>query len=183
MMPKKLNEFMMNMWLRNSLLAVFVTFNFVANAQLLEKIKMPESKLNVRKTGPFLGLEQGKYTNANFGVERQWADIKLMKPQTHALNLQFDYNFTQKQMGSQLGYWFKVGRLNMTYGARVSWHTDFDGHHLYSISPNVGYKLLQAHFQLGVNLQEKSDFVVNNTFYASLRWVFINDWKVKRNKK
>ena len=156
--------------------------SFIGHSQLLKDIKLPESKLNIRKTGPFLGVEQGKYFNANFGIERQWADIKLIKPHTHALNLQFDYNFTQKQMGSQLGYWFKIGRLNLTYGARLSWHTDFEEHHLFSFSPNVGYKLLQAHFQLGVNLQERSDFVVNNTFYASLRWVFINDWKLDRNK-
>ncbi len=171
------------MWRRNSLILMIVLLSNSVQAQLFKDIKLPESKLNVRKTGPFLGVEQGKYFNANFGIERQWADIKLVKPHTNALNLQFDYNFTQKQMGSQIGYWFKTGRVNLTYGARISWHTDFDSHHLFSFSPNVGYKLLQAHFQLGVNLQQKNDFVVNNTFYASLRWVFINDWKLDRNKK
>lgn len=172
----------MSMWRRNSVLVILLLLCSAANGQILKDVKLPESKMNIRKTGPFIGVEQGKYFNANFGVERQWADLKLIKPHTHALNLQFDYNFTQNQMGSQIGYWFKTGRMNLTYGARVAWHTDFEDHHLFSFSPNVGYKLLQAHFQLGVNLQERSDFVVGNTFYASLRWVFINDWKLDRNK-
>lgn len=152
--------------------------------QLFKKdIKLPESKLKLIKMGPFLGLEQGKYMNVNFGIERQWQQIKLISPQTYAANIQFDYNFKQNQMGSQVGFWYKAGRLNLTYGARLAWHTDFDAHHQFGFAPNVGYKLLQAHFQLGVNIQQKSDFVVGNTFYASLRWVFINERKFDRKKK
>lgn len=164
------------------IIALLITQN--AFGQLFDKgIKLPESKLKLIKTGPFLGVENGKYFNANFGVERQWQEIKLVNPQTHALNLQFDYNFKQNQMGSQIGFWYKAGRLNLTYGGRIAWHTDFEGHHQFGFSPNVGYKLLQGHFQLGVNIQQKSDYVVGNTFYASLRWVFINERKFDRDKK
>lgn len=139
------------------------------------------TKLTLVKTGPFLGLEQGKYLNFNFGGERQWQRIKLVKPQTHAANIQFDYNFKYKIMGAQAGYWFKVGRLNMTYGARFSWNTDLDGHHRFGFSPNVGYKFMQAHFQMGVHLRASATTVTNvNTFYASLRWVFINDRDFKK---
>lgn len=173
----------MNMWRRISLVVAMTTAIATAHAQLLEKIKLPESNLKMIKTGPFIGVEQGKYFNANFGVERQWQDIKLFGPQTHAVNVQFDYNFTQNQMGSQIGYWYKTGRLNLTYGARLNWTTDFEGHHLFGFSPNVGYKLLQGHFQLGVNLGTRSDYMERNTFYASLRWVFINERKFERNKK
>lgn len=184
MMQLKLNEYMMNTSIRNSLLTLAILIGSQAcYAQFLKKIRIPESDIMLIKTGPLLGVEQGKYFNANFGVERQWQQIKLKKPHTNAVNLQFDYNFTQKQMGSQIGYWYKAGRLNLTYGGRLAWHTDFDGHHLFGIAPNVGYKLLQAHFQLGVNIQQRSEFVVGNTFYASLRWVFINDRDFNRNKK
>jgi hypothetical protein len=138
-------------------------------------------KLRIVKSGPFLGVEKGKYFNVNFGVERQWQQLKLIKPQTHAVNLQFDYNFKQNVMGSQLGYWFKIGRLNMTYGARISWRTDLEAHHRFGISPNVGYKFMQAHFQLGVHVLTPDDHFENvNTFYASLRWVFINERKFKK---
>lgn len=151
------------------------------SAQLFKKeIKLPESKLKMVKMGPFIGLEQGKYLNFNFGMERQWQQLKLIKPQTHAANVQFDYNFKYKVMGAQLGYWFKVGRLNLTYGARLSWHSDFDEHR-FGISPNVGYKFMQAHFQLGVHLMPpNTHFEEVNTFYASLRWVFINDRKIEK---
>ena len=164
-------------------LAILLLSSQQAFGQLFDKgIKLPESKLKLIKTGPFLGVEQGKYLNANFGVERQWQQIKLANPHTNAINLQFDYNLKQNQMGSQIGYWYKAGRLNLTYGARIAWHTDFDSHHLFGFAPNVGYKFLQGHFQLGVNIQQKSNYVVGNTFYASLRWVFINERKFDRKK-
>jgi len=167
-----------NVW---KLLIVLCLLPMAGRAQLFKK-KLYESKLHVVKTGPFLGLEQGKYLNLNFGGERQWQQIKLIKPQTHAANVQFDYNFKQKVMGAQAGYWFKTGRLNLTYGARISWHTDYT-YHRFGISPNIGYKLLQAHFQLGVHLMPPNkSFTNTNTFYASLRWVFINDRDFKRKK-
>lgn len=162
------------------LLAAFIPVS--AFSQLFKKGRVYESKLSVVKAGPYLGVEQGKYLNFNFGVERQWQQIRLLRPQTHAVNAQFDYNFKEQVMGGQLGYWFKTGRLNLTYGARVSWRTNYD-HHLFGISPNVGYKLLQAHFQLGVHLMMPNDSFRNvNTFYASLRWVFINDRNFNRKK-
>lgn len=153
----------------------------IAFGQLLDKkIDLPESKLYMVKMGPYLGLEQGKYLNFNFGVERQWQQLKLVKPHTHAANVQFSYNFKYKVIGAQVGYWFKAGRMNLTYGGRLVWHTNSDEHR-FGFAPNVGYKFMQAHFQLGVNLMPRNtDFSEVNTFYASLRWVFINDRKIKR---
>lgn len=167
--------------IRNSLVILVLFLAQGLSAQLFKKeIKLPESKLKMVKMGPFIGLEQGKYLNFNFGMERQWQQLKLIKPQTHAVNVQFDYNFKYKVMGAQLGYWFKVGRLNLTYGARLSWRSDFDEHR-FGISPNVGYKFMQAHFQLGVHLMPpNAHFEEVNTFYASLRWVFINDRKIEK---
>lgn len=168
--------------MRCVLFVLVLTGPFTAHSQLFKNGKLYESKLSVVKTGPFVGLEQGKYLNFNFGVERQYQQIKLVKPKTHAVNLQFDYNFKQSVMGAQLGYWMKAGRLNITYGARISWRTDFEVHR-YAISPNVGYKLAQAHFQLGVHLMAPSDHFTNtNTFYASLRYVFINNRDFRRKK-
>lgn len=169
---------MKNTVLRSSLPLLAVLLAFPVAAQLFRKpIQLPESKLRMIKTGPYLGLEQGKYLNLNFGAERQWQQIKLIKPQTHAAHLQLDYNFRYRVMGLQAGYWFKTGRLGLTYGARMSWHTDYDAHR-FGIAPNIGYKFMQAHLQLGVHLMPENDqFTEVNTFYASLRWVFINDRK------
>lgn len=165
------------------LVCFFCFLLITVNAQLFENVKLPESRLRVVKTGPLLGLEYGKYVNFNFGMERQYQQLKLVRPQTHAVNVQFDYNFSYRVMGAQVGYWFKIGRLDLTYGARLGWHTDYDAHR-YSFSPNVGYKLLQAHLQLGYNVMGRNDsFTEVNTFYASVRWVFINNRDFKRKKK
>jgi hypothetical protein len=172
---------MRNTVIKSSLLVLACCCAQLACAQLFKKkLELPESKLRVVKMGALVGIEQGKYTNFNFGLERQWQQLKLVKPQTHAANVQFDYNFKYQVMGMQLGYWWKIGRMNLTYGGRLSWHTDFDEHR-FGISPNVGYKFLQAHLQLGVHLMPKNaDFPEVNMFYASVRWVFINERKFKR---
>jgi hypothetical protein len=174
---------MKNMQLKKiSLLVISMLFSGILTAQLKNsKLKMPESNLRIVKMGPFIGLEKGKYLNVHFGGERQWQEIKLVQPKTYALNIQFDYNYTNNVIGSEIGAWFKAGRLNMTYGARINWFNDFNGHSRYGCSPNVGYKFMQGHFQLGVNLLSPSDYVRTvNTFYASLRWVFINDRDIKK---
>lgn len=119
-------------------------------------LEMPESKLVMVKYGPFLGLEQGSYMNIHFGLERQVKQLKLVKPNTWAVNTQFDYNFKRSMAGMQAGFWFKTSRVDLTYGARLVWQTDFD-HHRVGISPNIGYKILQAHFQLGCNLLSRND--------------------------
>jgi hypothetical protein len=172
---------MRNTVLKSSLCLLALCCTLNGQAQLFKKeLKMPESKLRMVKVGPFVGLEQGKYLNFNFGMERQWQQLKLIKPQTHSVNIQFDMNFKYRIMGAQLGYWFKVGRLNLTYGARASWHTDFD-HHRFAVSPNVGYKFMQAHLQMGVHLSVPDNSKMEvNTFYASLRWVFINERRFKK---
>lgn len=174
---------MRNMATKSSLLALSLVLGFAASAQLFKKkLELPESKLMMVKMGPLVGLEQGKYLNFNFGMERQWQQLKLIKPQTHAANFQLDYNFKYRVMGAQLGYWFKIGRLNLTYGGRLAWHTDFD-YHRFGIAPNVGYKFMQAHLQMGVNLMPRNkNFTEVNTFYVSLRWVFINDREFKRKE-
>ncbi len=142
---------------------------------------LPENKLTIRKTGPFLGVEKGKYFFVNFGMEHQIQQLKLIKPRTHAMNFQLDYNFTQNVVGANVGYWMKQGRLNITYGARIRWQNDFEAHNTFGIGPNVGYKFLQAHFQLGAFLSGGDVKLVNgNGIYASLRWVFINERKIRK---
>lgn len=164
---------------RIDLIAVCLLFPFLGLGQL-KGLEMPESKLVMVKYGPFLGLEQGSYMNVHFGLERQVKQLKLIKPNTWAVNVQFDYNFKQSMAGMQSGFWFKTNRLDLTYGARLVWQTDFDNHR-FGFSPNVGYKIFQAHFQLGCNLLSRNDQMAKwNTFYASLRWVFINNRDIKK---
>lgn len=89
-------------------------------------------------------------------------------------------------MGYSVGYWQKRGRLNLTYGASLVYKTNFELNR-FGISPTLGYKVSFAHLQFGVNiLSHSNDFNNINTFYASLRFVMINNrnykWR-KRKKK
>lgn len=159
--------------MKNIILLSSLIFTFFTSAQGL---KLPESKLKMRKSGPFIGVEKGKYLNANLGWELQIKQMKLIKPQTHATSFLLEYNFKQETMGAQVGYWFKVGRLNLTYGARGTWITDFNDNHRFGVTPTIGYKFAQAHFQLGVHIRTKDlPFENANSFFASLRWVFIQN--------
>jgi hypothetical protein len=164
---------------RIDLIALWLLFPIVSLGQL-KGLDMPESKLVMVKYGPFIGLEQGSYMNVHFGLERHVKQLKLIKPNTWAINTQFDYNFKRSMAGMQTGFWFKTSRADLTYGLRMVWQTDFDNHR-FGVSPNIGYKILQAHFQLGCNLLSRNDQMAKwNTFYASLRWVFVNNRDIKK---
>ncbi|MFA9210739.1 MAG: hypothetical protein ACEQR5_02850 [Moraxellaceae bacterium] len=61
------------------------------------------------------------------------------------------------------------------------WRTDFSENQQIGFAPNVGYKLAQAHFQLGVNIARSPNFdFIGNVYYASLRWVFVQSRSVKK---
>jgi hypothetical protein len=172
----------MNMSLSNKLVLFVCSFFFLTGiAQKDHAFNLKIKKREIVKSGTFLGLERGKYFTLNFGVERQWQTVKLVKPRTSALNLQFDYNLFQNTIGMQAGIWSKSGRMNITYGARLFWRTDFSDHHQFGFAPNVGYKIAQAQLQLGVNIARSPNFdFIGNVFYASLRWVFVQSRSVKK---
>ena len=139
-----------------------------------------DNKYSIRKTGPFIGIEQGTYTNFVFGAETQWKQLKLIQARTHAVFYELDYNFKYSIMGGQVGYWYKGGRVNLIYGARVSWRSDFI-YHRFGISPTIGYKILQADLQLGYHFMPPDKNLKDvNTFYASIKYVFVNKRKIKK---
>lgn len=157
--------------------------SFAGNELSLEK-KKPLVK--VFKSGPYLGLQRGKYTNLEIGYEFQRKAVKLVKPTTHALNTGFDYNLTENVLGFSLGYWQKRGRLNLTYGANFVYKSNFEQSRI-GIAPTLGYKISIAHLQVGANLLTRNDdFSNTNTLFVSLRVVLINNrnykWR-KRKKK
>lgn len=153
-----------------------------------DDLGFPKKKpiVKIFKTGPYLGLQSGKYTNLELGYEFQRKAVKIIKPTTHAFNTGFDYNLTQNVLGFSAGYWQKRGRLNLTYGANLVYKTDFD-HSRIGLAPTLGYKISLAHLQVGANLLTKSnEFNNTNLFFVSLRIVMINNrnykWR-KRKKK
>lgn len=142
--------------------------------------------VKITKSGPYIGLQYGKYKNLELGYELQRKAVKLVKPTTHALNIGADFNLNQGILGFNLGYYQKEGRIDFTYGASLLYRTDFE-HTRFGVSPFIGYKLYGFHLQAGVNLLTPNEnFTNNNIIYASMRFVVIKnrsyDWR-KREKK
>jgi hypothetical protein len=72
----------------------------------------------------------------------------------------------------------KRGRINLTYGANVSYFTNFKGGHRFGIGPSVGFRLLGFHLINGFNFltadgaAATSHPVAVNPLYISLRYYF-----------
>lgn len=54
-----------------------VGFSFGQDKKLFDQKKKP--LLSVRKTGAYLGIQQGKYRQLEFGAEMQFKQVKLVQ--------------------------------------------------------------------------------------------------------
>lgn len=136
-------------------------------------------KLFQRNTGMIIGLQRGKVNAIELGGEAHWRKISLLKPHIIGATANLEYNFGNNVMGYKAGMWMKRGRINLTYGANVSYFTDFkDGKRL-GFGPSVGFRLLGLHLINGYNFltkdkteSEKETPIEVNTLYMSLRYYF-----------
>lgn len=176
------------MKMHKSLIVLFVWLSYFGYSQSLRKSFIsqvkPLFKVNVKKTGPYFGLQQGKYLVPEIGVERQWKQIKLSTSITHAAHTGFNYNFKGKILGYDLGYWIKPNRIGLTYGGNLVFRTDFSRSKI-GIVPVVGFKFWMLHAQTGYHFMTRTDGFETNYFFISLRIGLINDRDVdfKRKKK
>ncbi|MBI1836224.1 MAG: hypothetical protein HYR91_03055 [Flavobacteriia bacterium] len=155
------------------------TFGLYAQDGVFE---MNRSKIKIKKSGPYIGIQKGKYTNLEIGLERQWKAVKLIKPVTNALHLGINYNLTNNVLGYEMGYWCKVGRLNFTYGGNLLFMTNFSQNRI-GFTPVIGYKILGFHLQTGCNLLTyNKNFQNVNTFFVALKFVIINNRDVDIKK-
>ena len=158
----------------------------IASAQLApEPSFLMKKKFNieVKKTGPYIGVQRGKYTVAEFGVERQWKKVKLSSSINQALHMGINYNFKYNVLGYDLGYWIKPNRIGLTYGGNLVLRTDFTKYRI-GFTPVIGFKLVGFHLQTGYHFLSRSvNFTETNTFFISLRYVLINDRDIQVNKR
>lgn len=143
--------------------------------------RLIDAALMVKKTGPYFGLQQGMYLVPEFGVERQWKQIRLMSSTTHAAHMGFNYNFKYKVLGYDVGYWWKPHRIGLTYGGSLFLRSDFTKTKL-GIAPAIGFKFLMLHLQTGYHFMPRPKEFETNTFFISLRVGIINerDFEIKR---
>ena len=171
---------------RNLVLCVLALLPAFGNAQGVswnkknDGFKLP--KITVTKSGPYVGIQRGKYNLLEFGIEGQYKRVKLIKPITHSLHMGFNYNFFKNVLGYDAGYWVKFGRLNLTYGCNFAYRTDFDVSRV-GIVPVLGYKFWQLHLQTGIHLLTRAtpEFPTN-VLFVSLRFVMINHRDVDISK-
>ena len=141
-----------------------------------DTIRFPElkTKIHVHKSGAYVGLQKGLYNVVELGGEYQWKKLKWVKPKTFSVNAGMNYNFQENVLGYDAGFWFKTGRLNLTYGAAICYRTDFTRGEI-GFAPIIGFKLAQFHLQTGcVFFAHPLSYVKTNTFFISLRFVLIN---------
>ncbi len=131
-------------------------------------------EIKIRKSGPFIGLQRGNYTNFELGGEMIWKKVRISKPHTQAGYANMNYNFKHNVLGFDLGYWLRPHRFGLTYGAALLFRSDFT-HNQLGIAPVIGYKLWIAHLRVGYNILPDPQQFENNTLFVSLRVGIISD--------
>jgi hypothetical protein len=146
-------------------------------------IDSPLSNLrpNVKKLGPYLGLEQGKNFYIEVGGEFMYKRIKLKNRILFGSNLGISYGLIPKSICADAGVWWKIGRLGFTYGATAGMASDFDIFQ-FRLAPTVGFKLGLIHFKTGFYLYPGSKLLFQrNTIFLSARITLVKhrdfDWK------
>jgi hypothetical protein len=172
----------------------FILFSAAGNyAQILCRDRTPPVKGTIgsnletfkmysRSYGLLAGIQKGKYTFLELGVEQHWRKIKLVKPRLTSIGLNMEYNFRYNVLGYRAAVWTKRGRVDLTYGLGFCYLTDFDRSR-WAISPMLGFRLLGFHLVNGYNfIPDKGDFNRVNTLFISLRYFLSKDTKIKFRK-
>lgn len=139
---------------------------------------LPPRKLFQRNTGMILGWQRGRYSSIELGVEGHWRKISLVKPHIIGATANMEYNFGSNVLGYKAGAWMKRGRINLTYGANISYYTNFKDGHRFGIGPSVGFRLLGFHLVNGINfltadkVAKTENPVAANSLYVTLRYYF-----------
>lgn len=133
-------------------------------------------KLFQRNTGMIIGLQRGKYTSVELGGELHWRKLSLLKPHLIGATANLSYNPGKNVLGYHAGVWMKHGHINLTYGADITYFTDFNNRQAIGIGPSVGFRLFGFGLVNGFNVisanhskTEEAPLPVN-TFYMSLRY-------------
>ncbi len=145
-----------------------------------------KGKLYQRNYGAQLGFQRGAYNFLEMGAEYHWRTISLTKPRMFSAGGSFGYNFWDNTAEYKASFWYKWGRVALTYGGNLVYATNFKQGRI-GVAPAIGFRLLSFHLTTGHNFLWGGDeeFKEYNTFYVSLRYFFQidNKFKWKKTKK
>ncbi len=138
-------------------------------------------KITTTKSGLLIGIQRGKYNGIELGYERQWKQVKLVKPKTLGFSATGEFLLGANAFGFKAGPWAKFGRTNFTYGLNAM--AAFKANEpAIGLSPAIGIKLLGFHGQVSYNLIENGDRFNYNKFNISVRYFLIKDRKFHKKK-
>lgn len=163
----------------------FLISGFGQESIFNRKKKDPLVKMDVKKNGVYVGLQQGIYTFAELGGEFQYKRIKLKDPFTLAASFGAEYNYTHNTLGFNAGAWKKPGRFDFTYGLNLVYRSNFEQNKL-GVGPVLGYKIFGLHLQTGYIFHTPaSDFITHNDLFITARFLFVknSDRNIQFRKK
>ncbi|HEX8548989.1 MAG TPA: hypothetical protein VF691_18630 [Cytophagaceae bacterium] len=139
-------------------------------------------RLFTRSYGFIAGLQGGRLTFIEMGLESHWRKITISKPRLLGISANVEYNWGYNILGYKASIFHKVGRINFTYGLNFNYYTDFD-YGKVGLGPVLGFKLFGFHLLNGYNFMFGSkEFNKYNTFYVAIRYFFPLRSKVKLEK-
>lgn len=142
------------------------------------------NKLRVftRAYGLIAGLQGGRLTFIEMGLESHWRKITISKPRLLGISANVEYNWGYNILGYKASIFHKVGRINFTYGLNFNYYTDFH-YGKVGLGPVLGFKLFGFHLLNGYNFMFGSkEFDKYNTFYVAIRYFFPLKSKVRVEK-
>ncbi|PKR81978.1 hypothetical protein CW751_01170 [Brumimicrobium salinarum] len=150
---------------------------------LFAQNKKPLIQPSVRKLGPYFGIQQGRFTVGEIGMEAQFKNIRFKKPKTHGVHGGLEYNIPNNALGFNLGYWHKPSRVDLTYGVDLAVRSNFETER-FGFSPVIGYKLFGFHLRAGYMFLTPSEtFTKTNSLFINLRFILVNNRKFRLNKR
>lgn len=151
--------------------------NWRDKLKLKKSEKKPLIETKVRQTGPYVGIQLGKYNAFEVGGEIQWKRATLKTFTLHAVTLGVDYNLFENGLGFSAGYFHKSKRAAFTFGGQLLYRSNFNEGRM-GFAPVIGYKIAMLHAQLGYGILTPSETFKNtNTLFISVRYTHFNQRK------
>lgn len=129
--------------------------------------------------GPYLGLQQGKNTVVEFGIEKRVKDVTLMQRTSRAYNLGANFDLQSLLFGLDGGLWFRPHAIGLLWGGQLALRSNFN-QTTFGIAPTVGYKIWFLHAIAGYYFYPKPiPNTITNHLFVSLRLTLTQEKKIK----
>jgi hypothetical protein len=156
-------------------------------ATLLQKQTLLDKKQKSFKSGPYFGLQSGRFYVLEYGWELQRKNKNgMLRSNTtavhHGFNASFDFSRLNPVLGYDLGFWSRTGNLNLTYGLSAAVRTDLKQLR-FGVCPSVGIKVWQLHVQTGMYLLAPFYSLDNTTFNSNSFFISARFVVIKRKTK